>query len=437
MLQQLIMSMVSLIDNFMVAGLGDISMAAVNVSNQLNFIYIVIINAICGAGGIYIAQFKGAGNAEGMGHAYRFKVIFALLVSLVYFVLCWVIPEPMIAMMTQGNAAQAEIVKIGSGYLRLTSFTLFPMTISAAIGTSFREIGLPKIPLIFSALATLVNTTGNWLLIYGNMGAPRLEVSGAAMATISARVFEAAAFLVYVRFQKPAFFIPFTALFRIDARLIGEILKKSGMMFLSETSWISSETIMTALYNGRGGAEVVAGMAAGWTIANIFFLLFGGIWTASAVMIGSTLGAGKLEEARKRAEWLKSGSVVAGIIISVLGVAAATALIPLVFSNLTPAAKSISLGLIYVILIYLPLWCLLNAQFAISRSGGDTAMGMYADVSVNTLLFVPGAFILAFCTSLDPVPMFAILKLTDIPKYFVARHFFKKERWVRNLTMRN
>jgi Na+-driven multidrug efflux pump len=62
MLQQLIMSMVSLIDNFMVAGLGDISMAAVNVSNQLNFIYIVIINAVCGAGGIYIAQFRGAGD---------------------------------------------------------------------------------------------------------------------------------------------------------------------------------------------------------------------------------------------------------------------------------------------------------------------------------------------------------------------------------------
>ncbi|MDR2392587.1 MAG: MATE family efflux transporter, partial [Treponema sp.] len=52
MLQQLIMSMVSLMDNFMVAGLGDISMAAVNVANQLNFISIVIINAVCGAGGI-------------------------------------------------------------------------------------------------------------------------------------------------------------------------------------------------------------------------------------------------------------------------------------------------------------------------------------------------------------------------------------------------
>jgi putative MATE family efflux protein len=433
MLQQLIMSMVSLIDNFMVAGLGDTSMASVNVANQLNFVFIVLINTICQAGGIYIAQFRGAGDTEGMKHAYRFKVIFALIASALYFTLCWTIPERMIAMMTMGNASQDAIVLIGSRYLRFTSFTLIPIGLSSAIGTSFREIGQPKIPLFISAAATLVNTVGNWFLIYGNLGAPRLEVSGAAIATITARVFELAVFLIYVRRRAVPFFVGFSRILMIHKKLIRDILAKSGMIFLSEASWISSETIMTALYNSRGGAEVVAGMAAGWTMANIFFLLFGGIWTSAAVVIGGTLGAGRLDEARDRAVWIKSGSVAAGVIIAVLGSAAATLLIPVVFSNLTAGAKSISLGLVYVIVLYLPLWALLNAQFAISRSGGDAAMGMYTDLSVNTLLFVPGAFVLAWFTTLEPVAMFAILKLSDIPKYLVSRYFFKKERWVRNL----
>jgi Na+-driven multidrug efflux pump len=434
MLQMLIMSMVSLIDNFMVAGLGDISMAAVNVANQINFIYIVAVNTVCGAGGIYLAQFKGARDAEGMKHAYRFKVIFSCSVSVIYWVLCWTIPEQMLGVMTRGNAVQEEIIAIGSGYLRLTAFTLFPVAIASSIGTAFREIGLPKIPLMISAVATVVNTTGNWFLIYGNLGAPRLEVSGAAIATIIARCFEVIFFLIYVYKQKTPFFVGIKGILHLNKPLIGEILTKSGMIFLSEASWISSETIMIALYNGRGGAEVVAGMAAGWTIANIFFLLFGGIWTTAAVVIGGTLGAGKLEEARVKAQWIKSGSIVAGCSIAVLGSLAATLLIPLVFSNLTDAARSISLGLVYIILVYLPLWCLLNALFAISRAGGDAAMGMYTDISVNTLFFVPGAFILAWGTSLDPVKMFAILKLSDIGKYFVARYFFNKERWVRNLT---
>ncbi|GHU22935.1 MATE family efflux transporter [Spirochaetia bacterium] len=435
MLQQLIMSMVSLIDNFMVSGLGDQSMGAVNVANQINFIYIVFVNTICGAGGIYLAQFRGAGNTGGMQHAYRFKIIFSLAVSLIFLVLYNTIPKQMLAMMTPGNSDQTEIIAIGSRYLYFTSFSLIPIAISSSIGSSFREIGKPIIPLIISASATLINTIGNWFLIYGNMGAPRLEVEGAAIATIIARGYELLMFLLYVAFRKTHFFVGFHRVLHINKKLIREIFSKSLMMFASELSWISSETIMNALLNGRGGAETLAGMAGGFTIANILFLVFSGVWTASTVIIGGSLGAGKLNEARIRGEWIKSGAVIAGIVIAGAGIGVSIAIIPKVFFNLTPAAQSISQGIVFVIVAYLPLWALLNAQFAISRAGGDTAMGMYADVSVNTILFIPGAFLLAYFTGMGPVPMFAILKLTDIIKYFVARHFFKKERWLKNLTV--
>jgi Na+-driven multidrug efflux pump len=323
---------------------------------------------------------------------------------------------------------------VGSGYLKLVSWALLPMALSFAIGTSFREIARPKVPLIISAAATVVNTVGNWLLIYGNLGCPRLEVTGAAYATIIARVVEIAIFMIYAAKVKAPFFVGVTALFNIHWKFFKEILVKSGMIFASELSWVGSETIMTAMYNRRGGAEVVAGMAAGWTIANIFFLLFGGVWIASGVLVGGALGAGNLDEARRRAEWLKSGSVAAGIIIALPGAVMSLLLIPLVFFNLSAAAQTTSISLVLVILVYLPLWGLLNTQFAISRAGGDTATGMYADVSVNVFLFAPGAILLSFLTSMPPIPMFALLKLSDIVKFFICRHFLRKERWVKNLT---
>jgi putative MATE family efflux protein len=434
MLQQLITSMVSLIDNFMVAGLGDISMAAVNISNQLSFISIIMINVICGAGGIYLAQYKGANDTAGMKDAFRFKALFSQIAASLSFCLCWLIPEEMLGMMTAGNAAKAELVAEGVDYLKFCSFALFPMAFSIAMGSSFRETGSPKVPLAISAMATLVNTVGNWLLIYGNMGAPALGVRGAAIATVIARCVEAAVFLLYARRSKPDFYAGLTTLLRVSGKLVREIFIRSVMMFLSEISWVSSETIMVALYNGRGGAETVAGMAAGNTIANIFYLLISGIWTVSAIIIGGALGAGKLDEARVKARWIQSGAVAGGIVIAIIGAGLSIVLVPLVFSNLTANARAIGLGFIFVILAYMPLWCLLNALFAISRSGGDAAMGMYADVSVNTLIFVPGAFLLAFFTGMGPVTMFAILKISDVAKYLVARHFFNKERWVKNLT---
>ena len=434
MLQLFIMSMVSLIDNFMVAGLGDVSMAAVNVANQINFIYIIVLNTICQAGGIYIAQFRGGGNTEGMKHAYRFKIIFTAAASVIYFILCRTIPHRMIAVMIMENSAREEIIVLGTGYLKLVSWTLLPMAVSYSIGSSFREIARPQVPLVISGAATVVTTVGNWILIYGNLGAPRLEVFGAAYATIIARVFEVSFFLIYVSAVKAPFFVSITGLFNVHRRLLGTILFKSGMIFVSELSWVTSETIMTAMYNRRGGAEVVAGMAAGWTIANIFFLLFGGIWIASGILVGGSLGAGKLDDARRRAEWLKSGSIVAAIIIAIPGAVVSVPLVQLVFSNLSAAARNNCIGLVFVVLAYLPLWSFLNVQFAISRAGGDTAAGMYADVSVNTLLFVPGAILLSLFTSMPPVPMFALLKLTDFVKLLVCRHFLRKERWVKNLT---
>jgi putative MATE family efflux protein len=435
MLQQLIMSMVSLIDNFMVAGLGDASMAAVNVANQIFFVFIVFVNTICGAGGIYLAQFKGAGDSEGMKNAYRFKVIIILGGGLVFFILFWVIPEGLILILTMGNSARSEIVPRGADYLRVISFTLAPMGISSAIGSSFRETGRPRIPLIISAAATLINTVGNWLLIYGNLGAPRLEVTGAAIATVIARLAELAAFLVYVNRKKIAFYSPFRQIRLVEWSLIKKILSKSIMMFISESSWISSETVMIALYNGRGGAETVAGMAAGWTIANIFMLLFGGIWTTASVLVGGSLGAGKLDEARSRGRWLISGSFIAGLTVAVLGAVASFFLVPLVFSNLTAGARNISLGLVLVILAYFPIWAILNAQFAICRSGGDTLMGLYTDAFINFFVIIPAAFLLAWLTALGPVVMFALLKLTDILKCFIARYFYRTERWVKNLTV--
>jgi len=312
MLQTLITGLVSLVDNFMVAALGDAKMAGVNVANQINFIYMVLVNTVCMAGGIYLSQHRGAGDEEGMKQAFRFKLVMATLISAIHFAICMIFPEALLRMMLGGNPEGDAIVAEGARYLRAVAFTFIPIGFSSAMATSFRDIGVTKVPLLVSTAAALVNTFFNWVLIYGNLGAPRLEVTGAAIATVIARVVEVAAFAAMIARRRPAFaFHPRRAL-AIDRGLFGAILSRSGMMLFSETAWVISETIITALYNGRGGAETVAGMAAGWTVANLIFLVFPAIHAATGVIVGSTLGAGKLDEGRLKARWIMSGSIFFG-----------------------------------------------------------------------------------------------------------------------------
>lgn len=434
MIQTLLTGLVSLVDNFMVAALGDSKMAGVNVSNQINFIYLVIINTICAAGGIYLSQHRGAGHKEGMRQAFRFKLILALGISALYTLICLFFAEPLIRMMLGGNSEGEEIVREGAKYLRAVAPSFIPIGLSSAMSTSFRDTGVTKVPLLVSVCAALVNTFFNWVLIYGNLGAARLEVTGAAIATVIARVVEALAFAAMIWRKKPGFGFKPSALLRIDRKLFGEVLSKSGMMLFSETAWVVSETIITALYNGRGGAETVAGMAAGWTIANIMFLVFPAIHAATGIIVGSTLGSGKLDEAREKARWIQSGSVILGL-AACLVASASTLGIPLVFGNLSEEAKKVTIGLVFVIAAYLPLWCLLNAQFAVSRAGGDTLMGVWVDVGISYAIFIPAAIIISRISSWGPVLLYGVAKLSDFPKAFLAMWWLKKEHWVKNLAV--
>lgn len=435
MLQALITSMISLVDNFMVAGLGDVKMAAVNVANQINFVYIVIVNVACMAGGIYLSQHRGAGDAEGMRQSLRFKLLVSLGVSALHTALCLLAPEALIGLMLGGNAEGGEIVKEGALFLRRVAPSFVPIAVANSLATSYRDVGRARMPLAVSSVAAALCTFLNWVLIYGNLGFPRLEVAGAAYATDIARLVEALTFAAVVAIGKPSFSFPPRRILGLDRGLFRSILGRSWMMFFSEIGWVVSETIITAIYNGRGGAQTVAGMAAGFTIANIFFMAFGAVVTATSVIVGSTLGAGRLDEARMKARWIVFGSIFFGAFIGAVA-AASTFLIPIVFGNLTAEARSITRGLVLVIASYIPLWTLLNAQFALSRAGGDTVMGLWVDVGVTYTVFIPAAFAMAWWTSLGPVALFAIAKLSDFPKAAVAFWWLAKEKWVKNLSIR-
>jgi Na+-driven multidrug efflux pump len=264
-------------------------------------------------------------------------------------------------------------------------------------------------------------------LIYGNLGAPRLEVRGAAIATVIARTVEALIFIGYMIKQKPDFAIKFFDVFRINFALFCEILKKAWMIMLSEMVWAMAETITTALYNGRGGADVVSGMSSSFAISNLFFVAFNGIITATGVIIGKDLGRGELDQARQEKVWLLNGSKIFGLFFTGIGFLCLL-LVPVVFRNLSASSQHICRQMVLVMAIYMPIWVYINCQFAVSRAGGDTVMGMLVDGIGNFGVVIPGIFLLANFTGIGPVAMYAIIKFVEVPKIMIAHFWLKKEK---------
>ena len=434
MLQSLIQSLVSLVDNFMVAGLGDVKMSGVSIAGQILFVFIVLSNAICAAGGIYMTQFSGAKNRDGMRQALRFKFYLIGAFIAVYLLVCFVFPRQILNLMVIGNAEAEAILDAGEEYMRLMGFMGVPFCISVVLATSMREIGQVRAPLVISVIGTLVNTGLNWVLIYGNLGAPRLEVRGAAYATLIARFVEMALYIFYVRRNPQPFLGKRGEKLPTDWKLFGSILRRGWLMLFSEVLWVASETVTTAVYNGRGGADVVSGMSAGWAIVNLLFVSFGGINTATSVIIGKTLGKGLLDEARKQKIWMLSAALVFGCFMTLIG-ALVTLLTPLVFGHLSQVAQGICRDLVLLVSLYMPLWVYSNVQFSVARAGGDTVMGAVVDGFVTLLVVIPGILLLARLTNWGPVLMYGVLKLTDFVKIVIAHLWLKKEKWVKNLTV--
>ena len=432
MLQSLIQSLVSLVDNFMVSGLGDVAMSGVNVSGQVLFIFMVFLNAICMSGGIFMTQFFGAKDRQGMGQAFRFKLVIGFAAFVPYFLVCRIFPRQVLSLMLIGNSQAEMILDEAVQYIRIMFWMGIPMTVSVCIASSLRDLGKVKTPLIVTVIATLTNTLFNWLLIYGNLGFPALGVRGAAIATVIARSLEFVIFLaVYFR-THPEFMVRIRELFQVDWKLFRNMLRKSTMVLFCEMVWVASETITTAIYNGRGGADVVSGMASSFAIANLYFVAFGGIYSATGVILGKTLGQGNLEKAREEKTWLLSGSAVFGTVMTFFGLAT-TLLVPVVFGRLSDSAVSICRTMVMTMSLFMPIWVYANAQQAVARSGGDTAMGAYADAALTLLVMLPLVFLLANYTDVGPVVLYCGVKLVDVIKVIVFHFWLKKERWLKNL----
>ena len=436
MLQQLIQSLVSLVDNFMVSGLGDISMSGVNVAGQVMFVFMVFVNAICMSAGIFMTQFFGARDQRGMQQAFRFKLAVGLAAFLPYLLVCLVFPRPVLSLMLIGNTQAEPILDEAVRYIRIMFLVGIPMTVSVCIASSLRDMGQVKAPLVVTVIATLTNTLFNWLLIYGNLGFPALGVAGAAWATVIARVLELIIFLtLYIR-SKPQFAVRLRDLFRIDGKLFRKILKASALVLFCEMVWVLSETITTALYNGRGGADVVSGMASSFAIANLYFVAFSGVYSATGVLLGKTLGAGQLDQARREKTWLLSGSALFGLLMTGFGFAT-TLIVPLVFGRLSDSAIDICRSMVGTMSLFMPAWVYMNTQQAVARAGGDTQMGAITDAGLTIFVMLPMVFLLAHFTDVGPVILYCGVKLVDVVKLVIFHFWLKKERWLQNLTVQN
>jgi MATE family multidrug resistance protein len=192
-------------------------------------------------------------------------------------------------------------------YLHALIWSAPPLLIYFALRRYLQALHMARPVMITLLTANVVNLAGNWILVLGHLGAPRLGAEGAGWATCFSRVYMAGA-LIYVLWKHDGGI--FRISWRPDAARMWALLKlgapAAGQMAV-EIGVFATVTVLVSKLN----ATALAGHQIAMTTVSTTFMMPLGISSAAAVRVGFALGRGdKLGAARSGWTALGLGAAV-------------------------------------------------------------------------------------------------------------------------------
>lgn len=438
MLQQGITSFVSLLDNIMVGRIGTEEMSGVAIANQLLFVYNLCIFGCLSGASIFLAQFFGAKNNEGVRACFRFKLITAAIVFLLATAIFYFFGKNLINLFladTGENVGNIErVLALGYEYLLVMLFGIFPFAISQVYGTTLRETKEAMAPMVAGIIAIFVNLIFNYILIFGHFGFAAMGVKGAAIATVISRYVEVGILVLYTHLKsnKYVFIKGVYKTFKIPFSLIERIMIKGTPLILNEVLWSIGMTVIVQCYSIRG-LIVIASFNISSTVSNIFFVSFQALGRAIAIIVGQLLGAKEYEEAKDTSTKMLFFTSAICLFLGLLLILIAF-FIPELY-NTTDSVKSLATSFMIIAGICLPIFAFNNGCYYTLRAGGVTTVTFLFDSVFVWVVSIPLAFVLSKYTSINIIYVYFIVQSSEIIKSIIGYTLIKKEVWVQNIVL--
>lgn len=427
-LQGMLNTIVNLVDTLMIGTMGATAIAAVGLANKYFFVFSLLVFGIVSGSGILAAQFWGSGDVKGIRKVLGLSILLALAGSLCFLVPALLSPQSVMRIFTTSE----DSIQLGSRYLKIAVLTYPFLALTNVYVAILRAVNKVVFPVISSCIAILINICLNYVLIFGKFGAPALGVSGAAIATLTARTIEILLILGYVYGKKLPVACGLRQLFGWNKAFVSQFAKTSAPVIANEFMWGLGTTMYSLAY-GRMGDEAVAAITIATTIQDILVVLFQGLSAATAVILGNELGAGHLKRAEKYAVHFFILQFLSTVGVALLLIGIRWPIIGLY--NITPeVARDVSLCIL-IFAAYMPakMFNYVNVV-GVLRSGGDTKMCLFLDTSGVWFLGVPLAFLGALVWRLPIYIVYALVMTEEIYKAVLGYLRYRQKKWLRNLT---
>jgi putative MATE family efflux protein len=432
-LQNLVMSSLNMVGVMMIGQLGETSVAAVGLANQIWFLLNLVIFGVVSGAAMFVAQLWGKRDTANIRRVLGLTVKLGLVAAFVFWIIAGFFPEQALHLYTE----DLSVIETGSQYLRIFCWSYGFFAITASYGVALRSTGNVRLPLVVSTSALGLNILLSYPLIFGVdfIGLPALGVKGTAIAGLIARVLECLAMVTLVyRDRSNPVAAPMKNLLEFDFKFMASVMKPVLPVIANEILWSLGITSYNAIY-GHIGTNAVAAINIVSTIDQMAFVLFLGLGTATAILVGNQIGQGETEKAYIYAGRSLSlqmfGAMLMGLLVYLFAgnIFQFYKVSPEVIANAQNILAVMALGMWiraanHVIII------------GILRSGGDTIFSLLLDGLVIWFVGVPITAAGAFLFRL-PIHLVYALTLSEETAKFLAglwRYFSKK--WIKDLTVK-
>ena len=426
-IQQVLINVVNLADNVMVGQLTQADINGVYISSQVLFVCNLCLFGSVAGSGIFFAQYFGSKDEAHLKFVFKFKIVASLIIATILFIVLSFFIEPIAHLFTD---VESEI-EVCKKYIGILKYSVYPFALSNVLATSFREVKKTLIPMFASAFALLINVALNYVLIFGHLGLPRLEVEGAAYATMIARLLELI-FLIIMTYVLKMNYVKglFSRGEKLEKGLTLRLIKCSIPLFMNEFLWSFGQMVISIGLCSRG-EDARSGLAIANTVNNLFYIGALSLGNAIAIIIGNTLGAGEIEDAKIKARQL---------IMLAIFVAIGFGLSLILFSSLITKAYNVNdnvrqIAINTMIIFGSMMWMFaINCScFFVIRAGGNTKIVLAFDSLFTWFIQVPLSLIFAFYTNVSFEMLFFIVQGSEIIKLTLGLTMVHKNTWARNL----
>ena len=395
MASMLFQALYNVVDSIFVARLGQDALNAVSLALPLQNLMIAVGGGLGVGMNALLSRSLGEKKFENADRAANTTIFLAIMASIIFALIGVFVSRPFFALQT----ANENIIRYGVDYTSICLGVSFGIFLQFTAERMLQATGRTVLSMCTQVLGAVINMIMDPILIFGLFGFPRLEVAGAAVATVLGQIVAAIAGLILNKKLNDDVHLRISHI-RWHSWTVKEIFRVGfpSMLMMSVGS-VTTFTMNKILMGFSEAATAVYG--AYFKLQNFIFMPVFGLNNACVPIVSYNYGAARLDRLKKAVKY----TICTAICIMVCGTLLFESVPEVLLGFFNPSAEMLSIGAVAlrIVGIHFPLagFCIIAGS--VCQAIGNPLHSLLISVGRQIVVLLPVAFLMSLTGNLNLV----------------------------------